>query len=178
LADLGHHVRDQDAIADAWFGRARKAMLAPLECEFAELPMRERRKILIWRWFDALAPHREVTVQMLRTKSRRYHLHNLVPMVVNLSRTIQWLGDAAGLDAGGRRHQFEEIGLPGLFLAILAVWARDDTFGRECTRRFLDRRLSRVEMVMALASGGDSANGSRSRPVCSRPLSNPLTRRR
>jgi hypothetical protein len=93
------------------------------------------------------------------------------------ARSNGWVTPRA-LTPAARRHQFEEIGLPGLFLAILAVWARDDTFGRECTCRFLDRRLSRVEMVMALASGGDSANGSRSRPVCSRPLSNPLTRRR
>ena len=151
LADLGRHFRDQDAIADAWFTRARSAMLAPLEPEFAGLPARERLKILIWRWFDALAPHREVTVQMLRTKVWPFHPHHYVPMVFNLSRTIQWLRDAAGLDAGGRRRQIEEIGLTGLFVATLAVWARDDTLGQERTRRFLDRRLARADMLMALA---------------------------
>ena len=151
LADLGRHFRDQDAIADAWFTRARSAMLAPLEPEFAGLPARERLKILIWRWFDALAPHREVTVQMLRTKMWPYHPHHYVPMIFNLSRTIQWLRDAAGLDAGGRRRQLEEIGLTGLFLATLAVWSRDDTVGQERTRRFLDRRLARADMLMALA---------------------------
>ena len=151
LADLGRHFRDQDAIADAWFTRARSAMLAPLEPEFAGLPARERLKILIWRWFDALAPHREVTVQMLRTKMWPYHPHHYVPMIVNLSRTIQWLRDAAGLDAGGRQRQLEEIGLTGLFLATLAVWSRDDTVGQERTRRFLDRRLARADMLMALA---------------------------
>jgi AcrR family transcriptional regulator len=151
LADLGSHFRDQDAIADAWFARARAAMLAPLEPEFAALPARQRLKILIWRWFDALAPHREVTVQMLQTKMWPFHPHHYVPMVFNLSRTIQWLRDAAGLDAGGRRRQIEEIGLTGLFLATLAVWARDDTPGQERTRRFLDRRLARADMLMAVA---------------------------
>jgi hypothetical protein len=80
-----------------------------------------------------------------------FHPHHYVPMVFNLSRTIQWLRDAAGLDAGGRRRQIEEIGLTGLFLATLAVWARDDTPGQERTRRFLDRRLARADMLMAVA---------------------------
>lgn len=150
LAELGHHFRDLDAVADAWFGRARAAMLAPLEPEFAGLAARERLKILIWRWFDALAPHREVTVQMLRTKMWPYHPHHYVPMIFNLSRTIQWLRDAASLDAGGRRRQIEEIGLTGLFLATLAVWSRDDTLGQERTRRFLDRRLARADMLMTV----------------------------
>jgi AcrR family transcriptional regulator len=151
LAEINRHFRDLDAVADAWFGRARAAMLAPLEPEFAGLPARERLKILIWRWFDALAPHREVTVQMLRTKMWPYHPHHYVPMIFNLSRTIQWLRDAAGLDAGGRRRQIEEIGLTGLFLTTLAVWSRDDTLGQERTRRFLDRRLARADMLMAVA---------------------------
>ncbi len=153
LADLARHFRDLDAVADAWFGRARAAMLAPLEPEFAALPAGERLKIVIWRWFDALAPHREVTVQMLRTKMWPYHPHHYVPMIFNLSRTIQWLRDAAGLDAGGRRRQVEEIGLTGLFVATLAVWARDDTLGQERARRFLDRRLARADMLMAVACG-------------------------
>ncbi|MGF1639376.1 MAG: hypothetical protein ACFCUO_00340 [Rhodospirillales bacterium] len=153
LADLGRHFRDQDAIADAWFGSARAAMLAPLEPDLAALPPRERLKILIWRWFDALAPHREVTVQMLRTKMWPAHPHHWVPMIFNLSRTIQWLRDAAGLDAGGRRRQVEEVGLSGLFLATLAVWARDDTLGQERTRRFLDRRLAHAELLMGVAFG-------------------------
>jgi AcrR family transcriptional regulator len=151
LAELGRHFRDLDAVADAWFARARAAMLAPLEPEFAGLPARERLKILIWRWFDALAPHREVTVQMLRTKMWPYHPHHYVPMIFNLSRTIQWLRDAAGLDAGGRRRQIEEIGLTGHFVATLAVWSRDETLGQERTRRFLDRRLARADMLMTVA---------------------------
>jgi hypothetical protein len=74
-------------------------------------------------------------------------------MIFNLSRTIQWLRDAGGLDAGGRRRQIEEIGLTGLFLATLAVWSRDDTLGQERTRRFLDRRLARADMLMRVACG-------------------------
>ena len=49
------------------------------------------------RWFDALAPHREVTDQMLREKLYASHPHHWAPMIFNLSRTIHWLRDAARL---------------------------------------------------------------------------------
>ncbi len=69
-------------------------------------------------------------------------------MIFILSRTVQWLRDAAGLDAGGRRRQVEEVGLSALFLATLAVWIRDDSSGQERTREFLDSRLSEADRVM------------------------------
>jgi len=151
LTEIGEHYRDLDAVADAWFGRARAAMLAPVDTEFSTLPTRERIRWLMMRWFDALAPHREVTVQMLMAKMWPVHVHHWVPMIFNLSRTILWLRDAAGLDAGGVRRQIEEIGLTNLFLAALCVWARDDTEGQERTRRFLTRQLAMADMLMATA---------------------------
>jgi len=151
LADIGAHFRDLDAVADAWFGRARAAMLAPVDAEFATLPARERIRWLMMRWFDALSPHREVTAQMLMAKMWPVHVHHWVPMIFNLSRTILWLRDAAGLDAGGVRRQIEEIGLTNLFLATLCIWSRDDTEGQERTRRFLTRQLALADTLMATA---------------------------
>jgi len=151
LADIGAHFRDLDAVADAWFGRGRAALLAPVDPEFATLPARERLRWLMMRWFDALAPHREVTAQMLMAKMWPVHVHHWVPMIFNLSRTILWFRDAAGLDAGGVRRQIEEIGLTNLFLAALCVWSRDDTDGQERTRRFLTRQLALADTLMAMA---------------------------
>ncbi len=142
------HYRDQDAVADAWFARGWQAMLAPAPDGFADLPARERLFLLIMRWFDALAPHRDVTAQMLRTKLYPSHPHHWVPMIFNLSRTIQWLRDAAILDGGSRRRQVEEVGLTALFLATLRVWARDDSPDQERTRRYLERRLERADRLM------------------------------
>ncbi|MCP4330640.1 MAG: hypothetical protein GY791_19780 [Alphaproteobacteria bacterium] len=149
LPEILAHYRDIDAVADAWFGRAWAAMTAPQRVGFAALPARERLALVLTRWFDALAPHREVSVEMIRAKIYPSHPHHWVPLIFNLSRTIHWLRDAAGLDATGRRREIEEVGLTLLFLATLAVWARDDSAGQERTREFLRRRLAMADAAMA-----------------------------
>lgn len=148
LADIAGHYRDLDAVADAWFARARNAMAAPRPLGFADLPARERLHSVIISWFDALAPHRRVTGQMIATKLYPSHPHHWVPLIFNLSRTIQWVRDAALLDATGRRRQIEEIGLSVLFLATLAVWLSDTSADQEETRDFLHRRLAAADGVM------------------------------
>ncbi len=149
LSEVLAHYRDADAIADAWFRQALAAMLAPPPADFAALPAPERLRIVMLRWFDALAPHRRVTGEMLAGKLYPSHPHHWVPMIFNLSRTIHWLRDAAGLDAGGRRRQIEEVGLTALFLATLRDWLRDETPGQERTRARLARRLADSDRLMA-----------------------------
>ena len=149
LAEVAAHFRDLDAIADAWFARARQAMLAPPPDGFAEMPPPERLHLLLMRWFDALAPHRAVTGQMLREKLYASHPHHWVPMVFSLSRLINWLRDAALLDAPGRRRQMEEIGLTMLFLGALAVWRQDGSADQADTSAWLKRRLAKADRRMA-----------------------------
>ena len=145
LAELQTQFRDLDAVADAWFERAWQVMLAPVPEGFSDQPVPDRLHLLLMRWFDALAPHRTVTHQMLSEKLYLSHPHHWVPMIFNLSRTVQLLRDAALLDAEGRRRQVEEIGLTCIFLATLAVWRWDGTPDQEKTRRFLERRLRRAD---------------------------------
>lgn len=149
LSEALKHYRDLDAVADAWFGRALAAVLASPPEGFAELPARERLHLMLMRWFDALARHKSVTGQMLSTKLYLSHPHHWVPMIFNLSRTIQWLRDAALLDAGGLRRQVEEVGLTSLFLATLAYWLRDESPAQERTRNFLARGLGIADEAMA-----------------------------
>ena len=149
LAELQAHYRDADAIADAWFRRGWTAMLAPAPEGFAEQPAVERLELILLRWFDALAVQRRVTAEMLAGKLYPSHPHHWVPMVFNLSRTIHWLRDAAGLDAGGRRRQLEEVGLTLLFLATLRDWIRDESPEQERTRAALRRRLRGGDRLMA-----------------------------
>ena len=148
-AELQAHYRDADAIADAWFRRGWAAMLAPVPEGFFEQPAVERLEAILLRWFDALAPHRRVTGEMLAAKLYPSHPHHWVPTIFNLSRTIHWLRDAAGLDAGGRRRQLEEVGLTLLFLATLRDWVRDESPGQERTRDALQRRLRGGDRLMA-----------------------------
>ena len=159
LADLRRHYRDLDAVANAWFALALDAMLAPVPKNFSRRPAAERLGTLMGRWFEALGPHRRVTADMIAAKLWVFHPHHYVPMVFNLSRLIQWLRDAARLDAGGRQKQVEETGLTLLFLATLAVWCRDETKGQERTRAVLARRLGQADGLMARLFGGQGSQG-------------------
>ncbi|MFY0991981.1 hypothetical protein [Halomonas sp. C05BenzN] len=148
--------RDLDAVANAWFRRGWRAMLADKPEGFAHWPERARLEHCLLAWFGTFAGHRRVTVEMLRTKAHLPHLHTWVPMVFDLSRTIQWWREAADLDApyGSRRAQVEEVALTALFVATLAVWARDHSEGQTRTRRFLEKRLSRGDGWMKWVPGG------------------------
>ena len=163
LTELRRRYRDADAIANDWFVGALDAMLAPPPRGFVRRPPPERLEILMLRWFDALAPHRRVTAEMLSAKLWVFHPHHYVPMVFSLSRLIQWLRDAARLDAGGRQRQVEETGLTLLFLATLAVWCRDETKGQERTRAFLRSRLTKADGLMARLFGGQESQGKKNR---------------
>ncbi len=153
LAEVLAQYRDLDAVANAWFQRAWAAMLESAPEGFAALPARERLHLVMMRWFDALAPYREVTGQILAAKLYPSHPHHWVPLVFNLSRSIHWLREAALLDAVGRRRQVEEVGLTTLFLMTLAVWLRDETPNRERTRDVLRRRLAHADRVMVRLCG-------------------------
>ncbi len=153
LSEVLVHYRDLDAVADAWFRRAWSAMLESAPEGFAALPARERLHLVIMRWFDALAPHRKVTGQILAAKLYPAHPHHWMPLVFNLSRSIHWLREAALLDAVGRRRQMEEVGLTWLFLLTLAVWLRDETPNRERTRDILRHRLADADRAMVRVWG-------------------------
>lgn len=150
MADIAARFRDRDAIADAWFGRARAALLAPPPSDFAAAPVSERLFVLMMRFLDALAAHRRVTVAMLQIKLWPFHPHHWLPMLFELSRIVLWWRDAAGLDAPPPRREIEEIALTWLFIATLAVWANDATPGQERTRRFLRRRLADADALAQL----------------------------
>ncbi|TVR97847.1 MAG: TetR/AcrR family transcriptional regulator [Rhodospirillales bacterium] len=153
MAVLGRRFRDLDAVADAWFDRARLAMLAAVDEDLAARPARDRLYRLFCCWLDALAPHRRVTVDMLKHKMWPFHPHHWVPMIFNLSRTILWVRDGAGLDAKPPRREIEEVALTWLFLATLAVWSTDDTPGQQRTKRFLERRLADADHLVTLVCG-------------------------
>ncbi len=160
LTEVLAHYRDLDAVANAWYRRAWSAMLAAPPKGFAARPARERLHLAIMRWFDALAPHREVSGQILAAKLYPAHPHHWVPLVFNLSRNIHWLREAALLDAVGRRRQMEEVGLTWLFLMALAVWLRDETPGQARTRDVLRHRLADADWAMVRVWGKEQPPGA------------------
>ena len=150
LSEVRRLTPDLDGIANVWFARADRAMLAVREEEgFGALPARERLYTVMMGWFDALAADRTATRAMVRYKLLPAHVHLRAGLVIGLSRTVQWIREAAHLDAVGRRKDLEEIGLTALFLATCATWLRDPTPNQERTRRTLKRRLEAADSLMA-----------------------------
>jgi AcrR family transcriptional regulator len=145
LALIGAEFRDQDAIADAWFARALTTVEHLPPEAVAGQPAPERLHIVMMRWFDALAPHRRVTGEMLGAKLYPSHPQHWVPLIFDLSRLVHWFLDAARIASTGRARQMAEIGLTAIFLGSLRVWLRDDGAGSERTRSYLRRRLAEAD---------------------------------
>jgi AcrR family transcriptional regulator len=149
LATIGAEFRELDALANAWFARALAMVERVPPQALADQPAPERLHLVIMRWFDALAPHRAVTGEMLRAKLYPSHPQHWVPLVFDLSRLIHWFLDAARIASTGRARQLAEIGLTAIFLGSLRVWLRDDSEGSERTRSYLRRRLDTADRLLA-----------------------------
>ena len=150
LSDIHAAFTDLDAVGTAVFARADRAMLdAPRQRGFAKLAARDRLVIVIMAWFSALAPHRKQVAAILRYKFALAHIHLRVDLVVRLSRTVQWIREAARLDATGVRHDVEEIGLTAIFVATVIRWLTMRSDDPAATRTFLERRLDRADTMMA-----------------------------
>ena len=139
--------RDADAIADAWFARALRAMVQQPDAGFDALPPSARVHAALMRWFDAQAEHRRAVVTMIGAKLHPSHPHHWAPMVFSLSRLIHWALEAAGLDARGPPRQAEEVGLTLVFLRTLRVWLEDESPGQGRTRAFLRRNLGWLDRL-------------------------------
>lgn len=146
LADIQRHFPTKDAIAEAWFDRADRALLAaPTLAEWTALTVRERLHRAIFAWLDALAAHRGLTAEMLRYKLQFDHLHLQALGLARISRTVQWIREVAGIASVGWRREVEEVALTAIYLTTFATWLRDDSDGASRTHAHLARALRLAE---------------------------------
>lgn len=149
LVEIYRLFPDLDAVGDALFARADRAMLnAARGGRFDELPPRERLHRVMMAWFETLDPHRSHVRAILRYKFAFAHIHLRAALVVRLSRTVQWIREAARLDAAGLRHDVEEIGLSVLLVATVLFWLNAPADALDTTRAFLERRLECADRAM------------------------------
>lgn len=154
LNAVHRHFREKEELADAWFDRADAAMLhCAAEEAVAELPALERIETLIWAWLDRMEPHRRVTRQMILGKLEPGHLHVQIPAVLRVSRTVQWLREAAGRNAQGLHRGLEETVLSSLFVATFVSWLRDESPGFRRTRNRLHRGLRAARFLAGWVPG-------------------------
>lgn len=148
LNDIRSHFREKEDIADAWFDRADAAMLRAAEAPgFAQQSSRERIHTLIMAWLDALAAHRRPTREIIFGKLEPGHLHVQLPALLRISRSVQWVREAAGHKTLFLRRALEESALTALYLACFIHWMRDDSANSQRTHHFLAARLACAESL-------------------------------
>lgn len=149
------YFREKEDLVDAWFDRADSAMLQEAETpDFQVLSPRQRMHRLIMTWLATLAPHRNVTRQMIYGKMELGHVHIQIPGLMRVSRTVQWIREAAHLDATHVRRALEETGLTSIYLMTFFYWMKDNTPNSEKTSCFLDGLLGTTEKLDQLLCVG------------------------
>ena len=177
LTDVHAHFREKEELADAWFDRADRAMLeASTRSEVQALPSAERLHFLIMAWLDTLAPHHQATRQMIQGKLEPGHLHVQLPAVLRISRTVQWLREAAHRDASGLHRGIEETVLTSIFVTTFAGWLLDETHDSRRTRNRLARLLHGAGWMARWLPGYHHPPGTRALPGAVSSAGNEATR--
>lgn len=161
LEDIRHHFREKDALIDAWFDRADAAMLeAAAVAGFRHLPVRQRLERALLAWLGALQPYQRVTREMILAKCEPGHLHIQFPAVMRISRTVQWLREAAGLEDAFLARALAETALTGIYLAVFVRWLNDASTDAARSRRLLNRLLAQAEWLALTLPGFSGARRS------------------
>ncbi len=156
LAEIHEHYRQKDDLAEAWFDRADRAMLIDAASpEYPLLTTRERIHRSIMAWLNALAEHRSITEEMLRYKLEIGHIHLQALGIMRISRTVQWVLEAAHRETSHIRRVVEEITVTSIYLATFVHWLRDDSPQFESTSRLLDNLLVKTAIFPNFSPGTD-----------------------
>lgn len=146
LAEVRRHYSVKDELVESWYDRADRAMLqCTAQAGFTSLSYRTRLHTLIMAWLDFLATHKTVSRDMLLYKLEPAHIHLQIQGLLRVSRTVQWLREAAGMDSTHLQRIAEEIGLSGIYLRTFAYWMFDSSAQQAQTHTFLDNQLGRAE---------------------------------
>ncbi len=177
LEDVRSHYREKEDLVEAWFDRADSAMLREAEKPgFLELPACARLHCLIMAWLDALSAHRRPTRQMIFNKLEPGHLHIQIPALMRISRTVQWIREAAQRKPTFLLRALEETALTSIYLATFSYWMLDDSLNAADTRRFLDRALGVAERVAHFS--GDRESNAPVMSTSAKPQVQPATEKR
>lgn len=148
LNDIREHFREKEDFTDEWFDRADASMLREAaKIDLQKLSARERVHRLIMTWLTALAKYRSVTRQMICGKLEPGHIHYQFSGLLRVSRTVQWIREAAHRDAELPWRAIEEAALTMTYLATFFFWMRDDSEKAMRTSDFLNKLLKRAECI-------------------------------
>jgi len=146
IGDVYTLIHQKNDLAEHLFNRADLHMLAETEHEEFQLANRQQRlQLLMSSWLNTLAPYRKLVRQMLLYKLEPGHVHLQVLGLMRISRTVQWMLHAAGINDTGLPRIAEEIILSNLYLIAFGYWLSrsPDEPGMQ---RFLVKLLSRYDI--------------------------------
>jgi hypothetical protein len=90
---------------------------------------------------------------MILGKLEPGHLHIQIPGLLRISRTVQWMREAAQRDTiSMTRRALEETATTSIYLMTFIHWMTDDSPQSASTAAFLDRRLKEAETLARLIS--------------------------
>lgn len=154
LNDVRVHFREKEDIVDAWFDRADAAMLDDAaRADYSSLAPDARLERSIMAWLAALAPYRRVTRQMIANKLEPGHAHYQLDGLLRVSRTVQWLREAAGRKSVLPWRAVEEVAVTSIYLATFLAWMYDETPDAVRSRAFLRRQLARAVRIAQWVPG-------------------------
>ena len=150
LEDIRAEFSEKDQLVDAWFDRADSAMLQDAAGGMpSQISCQQRMHRAIMTWLSALSSNRKVTRQMILGKFEPGHVHLQFPGLMRISRTVQWMREAAGYDAGFPRRAVEETIHTSIYLATFSYWMFDDSRHAERTAGFLQKQLERTGFLLS-----------------------------
>ena len=139
---------EKEKIVDCWFDRADQAMLRITISQGSDPAQRIEAAMLAW--LGELGKHQKPTRQMIYNKFEFGHIHYQVDGALRVSRTVQWLREAAGLEDTLPWRALSEAGLTLVFLATFFYWMFDSSPQYDATRRFLRKKLRSAHHLVAL----------------------------
>ena len=141
--------RSKQAILDALAQQVDERVLAgqPAAWDDEDTP-RDRLFDVLMRRFDALAAYKPGLVSVLRDTG-------LDPVArlraaAQLSRSMAWMLEAAGIDSHGPAGALRTQGLALLWFGAMRVWLADDSPDMAKTMAALDARLRRADRCAAI----------------------------
>jgi len=146
LDEIRQYFQQKDDLVEAWYDRADSAMLQFASSEnLVSMNIPDRLSAIIMCWLNTLAAHRKISGDMLLYKLEPGHIHLQVQGLLRISRTVQWVREAAGLDTTHLFRIAEEIGLTSIFLSTFAYWLQDASPASAQTQLFLHKRLKQAD---------------------------------
>ena len=150
LATLRGAFDSKGAILGGLIRAVDRAVLAESDPEMADEPARERLFDVLMRRFDALKPYQPA----LRRIADSYRGDPLALIAFNTRsrRSMQWMLEAAGVDASGRMGLARAQVLVFAYGRTLDVFLRDEDPGLARTMAALDRNLRQAERLARASS--------------------------